>query len=148
MAEKFTKNMARNIYYGGGVFFLLLLIGLSVDTVYRLPARDHQQNITPQVAEGKKLWEDNDCIGCHTLMGEGAYYAPELGNVFQRRGMGNVKAFKSFMEAWLAAQPLPIPKRRKMPQFHLSKKQVDALAAFLIWTSRIKNNNWPPNIEG
>lgn len=148
MTEKFTKSMARNIYYGGGIFFLLFLIGLSVDTVRQLPARDHQENITPQVALGKELWENNDCIGCHTLMGEGAYYAPELGDVFQRRGMGNEQAFKSFMEAWLVAQPLHVPGRRKMPQFHLSKKEVDALAEFLIWTSRIKNNNWPPNIQG
>jgi nitric oxide reductase subunit C len=148
MAEKFTKSMARNIYYGGGVFFLLLLIALSVDTVRQLPARDHQENITPQVALGKALWENNNCIGCHTLMGEGAYYAPELGNVFQRRGGGDEKAFRGFMESWLAAQPLAIPGRRKMPQFHLSKKEADALADFLIWTSRIKNNNWPPNIQG
>ncbi len=33
-----------------------------------------------EVVLGKKVWEDNNCIGCHTLLGEGAYFAPELGN--------------------------------------------------------------------
>ena len=148
MAEKFTKSMARNIYYGGSFFFLLLLLGLTVDTVRQLPERDHRENITPEVAHGKELWEKNNCIGCHTLMGEGAYYAPELGNVFNRRGAGNEDAFKTYMRGWVNAQPLPIPTRRKMPQFNLSDAEIDSLSEFLIWTSRIENNNWPPNIEG
>ncbi len=76
MAEKFTKSMARNIYYGGSFFFVLLLFGLTLDTVRQLPKRDHRENITAAVIQGKELWENNNCIGCHSLMGEGAYYAP------------------------------------------------------------------------
>jgi nitric oxide reductase subunit C len=148
MAEKFTKSMARNIYYGGSFFFLLLLFGLTLDTVRQLPKRDHRENITTAVAHGKALWENNNCIGCHTLLGEGAYYAPELGNVFNRRGGGNEAAFKGFLNAWINAQPIDVPERRKMPQFNLTKKETDDLAEFLIWTSKINTNNWPPNIEG
>jgi nitric oxide reductase subunit C len=140
--------MAKNIYYGGGTFALLIFIALTFDTVHEIPKRSNQQNMTASVVAGKKLWEKNDCVGCHTIIGEGAYYAPELMNVFQRRGGGDVGAFKAFMQGWMAAQPLNIPNRRKMPQFHLSKKQVNNLADFLIWTSKVNANNWPPNIEG
>ena len=149
MSDRFTKGMARNVYYGGSMFFFLLLIGLTVDTMLELPERDHRENITESVANGKHLWENNNCIGCHSLMGEGAYYAPELVNVFQRRGGGNEQAFKGFMKSWMAIQPLAgDPARRKMPQFHLSDEQVDNLSDFLIWSSRVNTNNWPPNIEG
>lgn len=148
MAERFTKGMARNIYYGGGVFVFLLLLGLTFDTMLTLPQRDHRENITESVANGKELWEENNCIGCHSLMGEGAYYAPELANVFDRRGGGNEQAFKGFMVAWMAAQPLQIEHRRKMPQFNLTQEEVHELSDFLIWTSRIDDNQWPPNIEG
>jgi nitric oxide reductase subunit C len=140
--------VSRNIYYGGGLFFLLLLVGLTVDTMYKLPKLDHRENITEAVAHGKELWENNNCIGCHTLMGEGAYFAPELANVFDRYGQGSEQTFKQFLRSWMALQPLPIPGRRKMPQFNLSNEEVDALADFLIWTSRIDDNNWPPNIQG
>jgi mono/diheme cytochrome c family protein len=69
----------------------------------------HAANITPQVAEGKKLWEVNNCIGCHTLLGEGAYFAPELGNVIVRYGDEGVKAF-------IQSRPKEgIPGRRSMP---------------------------------
>lgn len=81
-------------------------------------------------------------------MGEGAYYAPELGNVFERRGAGDEVAFKSYLNGWMAAQPLSEPGRRKMPQFHLNEEQVNNLADFLIWTSHIEDHEWPPNIEG
>ena len=37
MRETFTKGMARNIYYGGSVFFFLVFIGLTVDTVKACP---------------------------------------------------------------------------------------------------------------
>jgi nitric oxide reductase subunit C len=140
--------MAKNIYYGGGTFALMIFIALSFDTVHQIPKRSNQQNMTASVVAGKKLWEKNDCVGCHTIVGEGAYYAPELMNVFQRRGGGDEAAFKAYMQGWMAAQPLDTPNRRKMPQFHLTTKQVNNLADFLIWTSKVNANDWPPTIEG
>ena len=148
MTERITKSMARNIYFGGGIFALLIFVGLSVDTVKQMPKRSNAQNITEAVAHGKHLWEINNCVGCHTILGEGAYYAPELGNVFLRRGAGDEATFKAYLKGWMASQPLDIKDRRKMPQFNLSDKDVDDMADFLIWTSKIDANNWPPNIEG
>lgn len=148
MSERFTKSMARNIYYGGGIFFFLLFIGLTFDTVNALPKRENRENLTDSVAAGKALWEKNNCIGCHSLLGEGAYFAPELGNVFVRRGNKDEQAFKGFFSAWMNAMPSGIEGRRQMPQFNLSEQELEHLANFLIWTSRIDTNNWPPNIEG
>lgn len=148
MSERITKNMARNIYFGGSLFAILVFAGLSVDTVQKIPKLSHSDKITESVASGKNLWEVNNCVGCHTIMGEGAYYAPELANVFDRRGGGDEDAFRAYLNAWMAVQPLEEPGRRKMPQFHLSEAQVTDLANFLIWTSRIDDNEWPPNIEG
>ncbi len=144
MSERFTKGMARNIYVGGGVFSLLLLLSLTFHTVSALPERDHRENLTPQVALGKKVWEDNDCIGCHTLLGEGAYFAPELGNVYKRFG-DSTETIAMFIRSRPAEG---IPDRRSMPQFNLSDEELTAVSEFLKWTSEINTNNWPPNIEG
>lgn len=148
MSERFTKGMARNIYYGGGAFFMLLFIGLTVDTVTALPKRENREHLTASVAQGKALWEKNNCIGCHTLLGEGAYFAPELGNVYVRRGMDDEQAFKAFFKGWMNGMPTRAEGRRQMPQFNLSEQELEHLADFLIWTSRINTNKWPPNVEG
>lgn len=144
MSETFTKSMARNIFYGGSVFFFLLFLALTFDTESALPDRDNRENITEQVALGKKVWEENNCIGCHTLLGEGAYFAPELGNVYKRFG-NSTEAIVGFIKS----RPVNgIPGRRSMPQFNLSDEQLNAVAEFLKYASEINTNNWPPNIQG
>src|SRR5574343_1698062 len=130
MSTSFTKSTARNIFYGGAVFFFLLFVALTFDTVQALPKRDNRANLTEQVARGKNLWEVNNCIGCHTLLGEGAYFAPELGNVYQRRG-------PEFIKAWIQAQPTHVEGRRQMPQFNFTEQQLDDLVEFLKWTGQI-----------
>ena len=148
MTERITKSMAKNIYYGGGMFALLIFLVLSFDTVKQIPERSNEVNMTESVVAGKALWEKNNCVGCHTIMGEGAYYAPELMNVFNRRGGSDVVAFKGYLQGWMAAQPLNVPNRRKMPQFNLSEEEVNNLADFFIWASKVNTNEWPPTIEG
>jgi nitric oxide reductase subunit C len=143
MAQAFTKAMARNIFYGGSLFFILLFLGLTFDTGSALPARDNRANLSEKVALGKKLWEKNDCIGCHTLLGEGAYFAPELGNAYQRLGG------KEGIIAFIQSRPKDgIPGRRSMPQFNFSDEQLDAIAEFLKYSSEINAAGWPPNIQG
>lgn len=144
MAQVFTKSMARNIFYGGSVFFFLLFLVLTFDTVNTLPKRDNSAAITPVVVQGKLLWEENDCIGCHTLLGEGAYFAPELGNVYTRYG-NSKEAIKGFI---MSRPKEGIPGRRSMPQFNFSDEELEALAEFLKYSSEIDTAGWPPNIQG
>ena len=142
----FTKQMARNIFYGGSLFFILVFLGRVFDSEQRIPERSNSAALTESVIRGKAVWEQNNCIGCHTLLGEGAYFAPELGNVYKRRG-GEASG-GAFIKAWMKAQPTGAPGRRQMPQFNLSEQQLDDLVEFLKWSNGINAEKWPPNIEG
>lgn len=142
MSQAFTKAMARNIFYGGSAFFFLLFLALTFDTHTAFPERDNRGAITESVAHGKLLWEENNCVGCHSLLGEGAYFAPELGNVTLRYGKEGVKAF-------IMSRPKEgIEGRRSMPQFDFTEEELQALADFLEYVSGINTANWPPNIQG
>ncbi len=144
MSEVFSKSMARNVYFGGSMFFVFLFLGLTWHTIEELPKTDNRQAITEQVVLGKKVWEENNCIGCHTLLGEGAYFAPELGNVYQRFGKS-----KEAIKAFIKSRPVNgIPGRRSMPQFNLTEEELDAIAEFLKYSSEIDAAGWPPNIQG
>lgn len=141
MSQGFTSQTARNIFYGGTMFFVLVFAALIFNSETKIPARSKAQEITPAVVRGKHLWESRNCIGCHTLMGEGAYFAPELGNVYERRG-------PDFIKGWIKSMPTHAPGRRQMPQFNFSEQQLDDLVEFLRWTNGIDDEKWPPNIEG
>jgi nitric oxide reductase subunit C len=144
MAQTFTKSMARNIFYGGSLFFILMFLGLTFDTTVALPERDNRAQLTEKAARGKAVWEDNNCIGCHTLLGEGAYFAPELGNVYERFGRST-----DAIIAFIKSRPEGgIPGRRSMPQFHLTDEELEAIAEFLKYVNGIDTADWPPNVQG
>ncbi len=144
MSGTFTTSTARNIFYGGTLFFLLVFLALTFQNEQIIPKRDRREMLAnPQIAVGKKLWETNNCIGCHTLMGEGAYFAPELGNVVVR--LGSKEAVKAFIKGRPAEG---IPGRRSMPQFNFADKDLDAIADFLEYVSKIDAAKWPPNVQG
>ncbi len=137
MTERITKSMAKNIYYGGGTFALLIFLALTFDTVHQIPERSHEVNMTESVVAGKALWEKNNCVGCHTLIGEGAYYAPELTKVYERRG-------PVFIDSMLKDPESMYPGQRKMVKYDFTESQRQDLIAFLKWIGEMDLNGFPP----
>ena len=150
MMERLTKSATRNIFYGGSGFFLLLFVALTVHShVYMVTTSAPDSALSEGVIRGKEGWERNSCINCHSLLGEGAYFAPELGNVWKRYGGKDDPAgARDMLAAWMASQPSGVPGRRQMPQFNLTEKDVSALADFLEFVSKINTQGWPPNDAG
>lgn len=150
MREVMTKSMARNIFYGGSLFFILIFVGLSVHShFYIVNTSTDRATLTDSVVAGKHLWEKHACINCHTIMGEGAYFAPELANVMTRWGVkDDPQAAFETLKGWMDAMPTGIEGRRQMPQFNLTDEEYRQLADFLIWTNTIRAQDWPPNDAG
>ncbi|PWC39754.1 cytochrome c [Azospirillum sp. TSO35-2] len=150
MAERFTKSAARNIFYGGSAFFFLTFVGLTAHTHYYMRTTSTDEStLTESVVRGKHVWERNSCINCHTLLGEGAYFAPELGNVWVRYGgRDDPQGTRDALKAWMQSQPSGVAGRRQMPQFNLNDQDLNDLVDFLEWTSRVKTQGWPPNNAG
>ena len=150
MREVMTKSMARNIFYGGSLFFIIIFAVLSVHShSYFVSTSTADAELTESVALGKRVWEREACINCHTILGEGAYYAPEVGNVMDRWGVAEEpdEAFET-LKAWMDAMPTGIEGRRQMPNFNLPDEEVRALSDFLLWTNKIRTQDWPPNEAG
>lgn len=149
MSETLTKAAARNIFYGGTAFFFVIFVGLVAHSVSTVDEMNEKHPVTASVARGKLVWEKNACIDCHTILGEGAYYAPELGNVWVRYGgRDDPETAREALKGWMRAQPSGVEGRRQMPQFNLSDADLDALIDFLKWTSEIDTQQWPPKVSG
>jgi nitric oxide reductase subunit C len=132
-----SKAAARAFFLIGTIGFSVIFLALTVDTMRRVPEQTREHNITPQVVQGKLLWEKNNCMGCHTLLGEGAYYAPELTKVYERRG-------PEFIKAMLRDPEAMYPGQRRMVQYHFGADEIDALLAFLKWIGEMDLNGFPP----
>lgn len=150
MREVMTKTMARNIFYGGSLFFILIFVGLTAHSHwYIVNVSTDSKGLTASVAAGKHLWEKHSCVNCHSILGEGAYYAPEVGNVMARWGvLDDPEAATETLKGWMDAMPTGIEGRRQMPNFGLTDEEYRNLADFLIWTNKINTQNWPPNDAG
>lgn len=150
MSEVLTRSAARNIFYGGSLFFFILFAALTAHTHwYMVTVSTDSEALTEEVKQGKHVWEKHSCINCHSILGEGAYFAPELGNVWTRYGgRDNPDAARAGLKGWIRAQPLNVPGRRVMPKFDLSEEELDALIDFLQWTDSIDTQGWPPNNAG
>lgn len=97
-------------------------LGLTVDTIRQVPERSHEEALTPAVVQGKEIWERNHCMGCHTLLGEGAYDAPELTKVVERRGKPWIRVFLKDPQAMFRGE-------RKMVQYDFSEEIESVIAS-------------------
>ena len=132
-----TKSAARTFFLAGTLVCGLAFIGLTVDTFQRLPGLTRAAEITPAVARGKDLWDSSNCMGCHTILGEGAYYAPELTRVYDRRG-------PDFIRSMLRDPEAMYPGQRRMQNYHFNPQQIEDLVAFLRWIGNVDTQGFPP----
>ncbi len=130
-----SKKQARAFFLGGTLVTFLIFIGLTVYSLSEAQDQTNYENITEQVVRGKNLWDSNNCMGCHTLLGEGGYYAPELTKVVERRGEGYIKAVLMTPNPWE-------PNGRKMVAYGFSKEEADDLIAFFNWIGEIDLNGF------
>jgi nitric oxide reductase subunit C len=118
----------------------IAFIGMTIDSHMRFGELTHAENITPAVTHGMDAWHANNCINCHTLFGEGAYYAPDLTKITKLRGEAYLKAYLQDPSKFYNEQT----HRRLMPKQDLSEEDIDGIIAFLDWVSNVDNPGWPP----
>ena len=133
-----TKKGAIWIFWIGTLSSLILFLVLTVDTHRQVKVLTHAENLSEQVVQGKRVWQKYNCNDCHTILGFGAYYAPDMTKVYKRIGREGIrdvvkKPHVVFAASW-----------RKMPQQNLRDKEIDDLVAFFKWVSEINTNDWPP----
>ena len=120
--------------------FAAIFVALTIHSHTKFAELTHADAITPDVIAGKHVWHRKNCINCHTLLGEGAYYAPDLTKITQQRGDVYLRQFLQDPSRFYSEER----HGRLMPNLRLSEQQITGLIAFLTWVSNIDNQNWPP----
>jgi nitric oxide reductase subunit C len=133
-----SKNAAKLIFWIGTLSSLALFLALTYDTIRQFSALTHADKLDDKVVAGKHAFEKHNCNDCHTILGFGAYYAPDLTRAYYRIGEDAIQRRLEHPEVVFADS------FRKMPQQHLSQEEISNLIAFLRWVSNIENHDWPP----
>ena len=135
-----NKRQTRSFALISTAIAAVVFLGMTVDSHRQFPTLTNAEQITPQVTHGKDVWHDYNCINCHTLFGEGAYYAPDLTKISQQRGAPYLTAFLKDPSKFYDEQR----HRRLMPNLNMGDGEIADVIAFLDWVSKVDNQGWPP----
>lgn len=75
-----------------------------------------------KVSAGQRLFQENNCIACHQFYGLGGYMGPDLTNVISATGKGPLYAGVFIKNGTV-----------RMPNFHFTDEEADAVIAFLTY---------------
>ncbi len=132
-----TLSQGKAIFIWGTVVSTVIFLGLTYDSISKMPKRTHVEELSDEVANGKWTWQKYNCNDCHTILGIGGYYAPDLTKVMSTRDAQWTKQFlKDPHKVW--------PAKRRMPNLRLTDEEIGNLVAFLSWVNGIDTNDWPP----
>lgn len=129
---------AKWIFILGTASSLILFLALTFDTHRQVHALTNADKLDAQVIAGKKVFEKHNCNVCHTILGFGSYYAPDLTRVYWRQGEDGLRKVLQNPEKVFASS------FRKMPQQNLTETEINDLIAFFKWVSEIETHDWPP----
>ncbi len=105
---------------------------------------------------GKLTSQAKNCMNCHTLLGNGAYYAPDLTKAWldpawQKSGAMQAMTGKNTVEEAMAEflqHPSQYPTHaRMMPNLDITAEEAKGLVAFLKHMSSIDTNGFPRNFS-
>jgi nitric oxide reductase subunit C len=98
------------------------------------------------VTLGKLTVQAKNCMNCHTLLGNGAYFAPDLTKAWLDPGWISESRREELMAAFLMnpqANARTFGTGRRMPHLGLTDSETRGVIAFLKWMSAIDTNGFP-----
>jgi nitric oxide reductase subunit C len=116
------------------ILFVLAVTPLSIDLAERRNPSPYEVTYNGvTAAEGFRVAIDYNCMGCHTIVGNGAYYAFDL--VYAARRAWTPENIRALLEAYVGTPFMP---------FQLTERELDALTAWLLYLRDLNTNRWPP----
>lgn len=108
-----------------------------------------EEEAEAMVSHGKLTTQAKNCMGCHTLLGNGAYYAPDLTKAWLDPTWGSKEAREQGMVDFLMNPEVAAHNvlGRRMPNLGITETEARATVAFLKWMSSIDTNGFPTNFK-
>ncbi len=105
-----------------------------------------EEQAKAMVTHGKLTVQAKNCMNCHTIFGNGAYYAPDLTKAWLDPGWVHEDRREELMIAFLqdpVGNARTFGTGRRMPNLNITEEEARAIVAFLKWMSSIDTNGFP-----
>jgi nitric oxide reductase subunit C len=134
MDNEKAARLGKGLFFiGSGACLLSMFAYLTPVTLAYINESNHLENgkaVPADVVRGKQAFHKFSCMDCHTILGDGTQYAPELGRAAIIRD-------DAFLEAYVK-DAAGINPASGMPSFkHMSDQEAQDLVAFLNFTSKV-----------
>lgn len=98
---------------------------------------------------GKLTTQAKNCMNCHTLLGNGAYFAPDLTKAWLDQYWGTKEVREEQMLAFIKdpSDKVHNSMGRRMPKLDITDEEARGVVAFLKWMSSIDTNGFPYNFK-
>jgi nitric oxide reductase subunit C len=133
-----TLRSAKWIFWAGTIASIVVFGAMTIETHRQLGALTHADRLDEKVVAGKHVFENQNCNDCHTILGFGSYYAPDLTRAWTRIGEEGIR--QRLMEPHVVFAG----SYRLMPRLQVTEAEAANLVAFLRWVDGIENGDWPP----
>lgn len=97
------EGLKRRTALGVLGLMLVIFIALSVASFH-----ESRNQVTPDTVryasydavQGKRVFQSYNCMGCHTIVGNGAYFGPDLTKLYGKTGPAWIEAFLPSAGSW------------------------------------------------
>ena len=88
-----------------GVLLLIFIVlsGMSFVSSHKQALPQNVSFAGQGAIQGKRVFQAYDCMGCHTMLGNGAYFAPDLTKIYATAGPAWLSAFLPSPGSWPTA---------------------------------------------
>jgi len=109
----------------------------------------NEEEAEAMVKLGKLTTQAKNCMNCHTLLGNGAYYAPDLTKSWLDQYWGTKEVREVQMVEFIKdpSDKLHNSLGRRMPKLEITDEEARGVVAFLKWMSSIDTNGFPYNFK-
>jgi len=103
------------------------------------------------IDKGKMVIQSRACMDCHTIFGNGAYYAPDLTKAWLDPAWETWQAITGAAtreDAMVTFLMDPVKYRtwtRTMPNLGITQSEAEATVGYLKWIAAVDTNGFPPN---
>ena len=104
--------------------------------------------------KGKMTIQSKACMDCHTLLGNGGYYAPDLTKAWLDpkwnlliKDMVGANSKEEAIAKWIQHSDQYPTFQRKMPNLGITDEEAKAIVAYLKWMAAIDTNGFPDNFK-